>query len=240
MIQNTDLRESTLHNCILKNTDFYESLFRYTSLLYTNLATCKNLNTIKKEGFNSVDFVTLILTYRDSGDRLNSELEYLYESAFPPKVKERLSEILSQIEYYSCFISYGSPDEAFASQLCNDLRERGIISWLWKLDYTVGADTWKEITERRRAHEKMIILCSKPSLSRPAVKREIQEQVTENPESLIPISLDDEWRKDDFEIRTNTMNLKPFLEMKNFADFSINVDYTTSLNKLLNGLRIKT
>ena len=40
---------------------------------------------------------------------------------------------------------------------------------------------------------------------RPGVKREIEEQITEKEDKIIPVSLDNDWKSDDFEVKTRTM-----------------------------------
>ena len=82
----------------------------------------------------------------------------------------------------------------------------------------------------------MIVLCSYKSLIRDGVKKEIEEQIDENPDKIIPISLDNTWREDGCLIMRGKHDLKPFLLERNYADFSDKSQYAASLNKLLKGL----
>ena len=69
------------------------------------------------------------------------------------------------------------------------------------------------------------------------LKREIEEQISEEEDKIIPISLDNDWKSDDFEVKTDTMDLKSFLLRRNYANFSDESKYHKSLERLLKGLR---
>ena len=87
-----------------------------------------------------------------------------------------------QNQYCYCFVCYGVPDKEFAERLVDDLRKFGVPCWLYSMDYTSGEWTWREITQKRREADKMIVLCSAKSLIRGDVLKEIEEQIDETPE----------------------------------------------------------
>jgi hypothetical protein len=140
-------------------------------------------------------------------------------------------------KYYSCFISYGEPDKKFALKLRNALNNTGINCWAYASDATVGEQTWQEITRKRHEAEKMILLCSIRSLSRDGVKKEIEAQIDEDESKIIPISLDDDWKNEGFEIRRGQNDLKPMLLRKNYADFSDESNFDSSLTTLKKALK---
>ena len=139
--------------------------------------------------------------------------------------------------FFSCFMSYGKPEESFAKTLYSDLTRNGVKCWIFETDYSPGALTWREITEKRRSADKFLVLCSKTSLSRYGLLRELQDQATENDDKIVPISLNDDWKKEDFKVKTNTMNLKSYLLDRNDIDFSDLRKYNEKLAKLLDYLR---
>jgi hypothetical protein len=53
-----------------------------------------------------------------------------------PVVAEQLA-----IQYYSCFISYSSKDDAFAKRLHADLQNTGVRCWFAPHDLPIGAKT---------------------------------------------------------------------------------------------------
>lgn len=138
-------------------------------------------------------------------------------------------------QYYTCFIAYGQPDLKRAGKFCKDLEARGVSCWLYDMDATVGERTWREIGQKRREAEKMVVLCSMKALIREGVLKEIEEQIDEEPDKLVPISLDDLWKEPGFKVVRGERDLKPFLLDKNYADFR-NLPYDQALERLLRGL----
>jgi len=130
-------------------------------------------------------------------------------------------------QYYSCFISYGKPDKDFTEKLISDLEAKGVSCWLYSLDATPGERIWREIGRKRREADKMIVLCSANSLIRDGILKEIEEQIDENPDKIIPISLDNLWKERGFRVMRAFRDLKPFLMDRNYADFSDLSKYET-------------
>lgn len=92
-----------------------------------------------------------------------------------------------------------------------DLKARGVRSWLYDLDATPGEKTWREISIRRREADKMIVLCSAGTLVRNGALREIEEQIDEDADKIVPISLDKIWKDPGFAVKRGDRDLKPFL-----------------------------
>jgi len=82
----------------------------------------------------------------------------------------------------------------------------------------------------------MIVLCSAKSLIRDGVLKEIEEQIDEDPDRIVPISLDNLWKESGFSVKRGQRDLKPFLLERNFADFTDKPTYENSSRKLLKGL----
>ena len=233
---NTDLKFSLI--VFLKNADLTHAVMNGTMLVSCNLAKCVGLGTVKHEGPSSIDLTTLTETFREAGNRFTSDLEtFLFNSGLPKDFLETLPKILAEVRYCSSFVCYGSPDLKFAKMLRKDLMARGASCWLYPLDAIPGQRTWQEITLRRREAEKMIVLCSAKALIRDGVLKEIEEQIDEDPNKMVPISLDDTWKEDGFLVRRGQRDLKPFLLERNYADFSEPSKYNESLLKLLKGLK---
>jgi hypothetical protein len=139
--------------------------------------------------------------------------------------------------YFTCFVSYGGPDAEFARKLVKDLQSAGVQCWFYDQDATPGERTQTEIVEQRRKAERMIVLCSIRSLLQDGVLSEIDDQIREDPDKLIPVSLDDVWRHSGFRIIWGGHDLKPFLMERNYLDFSDSSLYDASLSQLLAPLR---
>ena len=86
----------------------------------------------------------------------------------------------------------------------------------------------------------MVVLCSAAALVRPGVRKEIEEQIDEDADKLVPISLDDLWTQSGFLVVRDGRDLKPFLVERNRLDFSgWEADqgrYDQALELLLKGL----
>jgi len=119
------------------------------------------------------------------------------------------------------------------------LKKRGINCWIHPIDYTAGDRTWKEIKEERNRADKMIIVCSSASLIRDGFLKEIEDQIDENPDKIIPISLDDLWKEDGFKVMRGNQDLKPFIKDRNYVDFNKSLNYEKALEKLITALKRK-
>jgi hypothetical protein len=138
----------------------------------------------------------------------------------------------------SCFISYGHPDQNFALRLYRDLKKRNIECWIYDEDSLPGGSTWESIDNARKFAERMLIICSSKSLEREGVKKELERQVDENCDKLIPISVDTEWLREELFIARGLGNLIPFLRKRDYADF-VNRSYPKALKRLIRALQWK-
>ena len=120
----------------------------------------------------------------------------------------------------SCFISYGQPDLKIAERLYNALRNMGIKVWLYEMNSTAGKRIWKEIKGQMRSSDRLLVICSSESLRRDGVLKEIETQVDDEPDKIIPISIDDMWHKPSFRIRRGKFELKQYLVERTFVDLS--------------------
>jgi len=141
--------------------------------------------------------------------------------------------------YLTCFICYGQPDLEFAKKLVADLEARGVPCWVYYRDATPGAQTQTEIIEKRRAAAKVIVLCSYKSLMQDGLLSEIDDQIRENQQRMIPLSLDELWQHRNYHVSWNARDLKPFLLDKNYADFHDESAYEASLARLFVALERK-
>jgi len=137
----------------------------------------------------------------------------------------------------SCFISYGYDDRDFALRLYRDLKKRNIECWIYDEDSLPGDPMWPSINNARKLAERMLIICSSKSLKREGVKKELELQVDENRDKLIPISVDNEWRRKEFFIDRGLGNLIPFLWERIYADFENRSYYPRALKRLIRSLQ---
>lgn len=235
-----DLSRTDLTSTDLRGTCFTGAIFHYVSFAHCSLGQAYGLESVVHHGPTSVGIDTLIASYQEAGKRLTPGLETFFRGAGVPKeLLDALPRIVREVKYCLCFICYGEPDRAFAEMLRNDLMTRGVSCWLYSMDATPGERTWREIGEKRRGAERMVVLCSVKALIRDGVLKEIEEQIDEEPDKMIPVSLDNLWKEPGFRTIRGNRDLKPFLLERNYADMSDASCYQESLERLLKGLERK-
>ncbi|MEM6927389.1 MAG: toll/interleukin-1 receptor domain-containing protein [Myxococcota bacterium] len=95
----------------------------------------------------------------------------------------------------SVFLSYGSPDAAFADRLRTDLSGNGVKIWYYPIDATPGEAILSHI-ERALGHfDPMVVCCSRAGLVRPGVVHELdaalRRERAEGSTVLLPVLVDD-------------------------------------------------
>jgi len=236
-LSKADLFRANLFGADLREVNLSEAICLVTLFSLCDISSAKGLGSVVHEGPSTIGVDTLIRSFRGAGNRITSEMETFFLGAGVPKnLLAELPRILGQVKYCTAFICYGEPDLSFAKRLTQDLKNKGVSCWLYSMDATPGERTWKEIVERRREAEKMIALCSAEALVRDGVLKEIEEQKDEDPDKMVPISLNDLWKVDGFRVMRGSRDLKHFLLNRNYADFSDPASYEKSLERLLRGL----
>jgi len=239
-LKNADLSFANLNDPWLVGTDFTEATLGGTIIGDCDLSKCIGLETVIHNSPSIIDLSTLIKTFKGSNNSFSSAAAIFFLNAGVSKtLLEKIPNIIAKTQYYSSFICYGEPDRVFAEKLVEDLRARGVSCWLYSMDFTPGERTWSEIFQKMKTTEKMIVICSSRVLIRDGVLKEIERQIDENPDKIIPISLDNIWKEDGFRVIRGKYNLKPFLLDRNYVDFSDDARYEDSLETLLRGLRKK-
>ena len=87
----------------------------------------------------------------------------------------RIHELCTRnaIRYYSCFISYSHDDKAFANRLHDELQRRGIRCWLDDHQMLPGDDIYAQVDHGIKLWDKVLLCCSKASLTSWWVDNEI-------------------------------------------------------------------
>jgi maltose alpha-D-glucosyltransferase/alpha-amylase len=98
-----------------------------------------------------------------------------------------------RVQFYSCFISYSTHDQAFAERLHRDLNERGVRCWFALHDVRGGEKLYSQIESAIRSHDRVLLILSRDSMASEWVKTEIararQREMNEKREVLFPITL---------------------------------------------------
>jgi uncharacterized SAM-dependent methyltransferase len=145
--------------------------------------------------------------------------------------------------YKSVFISYGGPDQEFATKLNSALISYGVRTFFFPIDAVAGDKLYKMMLKGVNEFERTILVCSKKSLCRPGVLNELdlvlaREAREGGRDHLVPITLDDyvfdKWEPDDRETKNTVLD-------RVVADFrdskSDDRKFKSALADLLNALR---
>jgi len=124
----------------------------------------------------------------------------LYSLTKPPRQQESSDNNKSgksmNTDHHSVFISYGGPDESFASQLNATLAHEGVRTFLFAEHAIPGQKLHALMRDGVNAHDRVVLICSQASLERAGVLNEIEETLQREAREggtalLIPITLDD-------------------------------------------------
>jgi TIR domain/Pentapeptide repeats (8 copies) len=192
-LSGTDFRRSDLRSCNFWEAEFAGSHLGEASVGWTlfgnvDLSTAKGLETVKHCGPSTIGIDTL------TRSRGTIPEAFLRGCGVPEQLIEYARSLSGQqIEFYSCFISYSTGDQAFAERIYSDLQDRGIRCWFAPHDIRGGKKLHDQIDDAIRAYDRLLLILSEHSMSSEWVKTEIayarQKEITEGRQVLFPISL---------------------------------------------------
>jgi TIR domain len=123
-------------------------------------------------------------------------LVFLRGCGLPDRLIDCLPSLLDEaIQYYSCFISYASKDDAFAKRLHADLQKTGVRCWFAPEDMKIGDKFRRRIDEAIHFHERLLLILSENSVSSEWVEKEVEtafeKEQRQKRTVLFPLRLDD-------------------------------------------------
>lgn len=104
-----------------------------------------------------------------------SAWRFLKESGTPVQLLYAMRALSFPENYYSCFISYSHADKAFAEWLYETLSMRGVVCWLDEHEILPGDNIYDAVNQGMYSHDKVLLCCSKSSLSSWWVDNEINK-----------------------------------------------------------------
>ncbi len=187
-LRHADLASANLSGANLKGADLGDAELTSTNLYWARLAEsdfsgARVGSTIF--GDNDLSVVTGLETvwhatrsvigidtiYRSKG---NIPESFLRGCGVPDDfITYAKSLVAKPIEFYSCFISYSTKDQAFGDRLYADLQNKGVRCWFAPHDVQGGRKLHEQIDEAIRLHDKLLLILSPHSMESEWVKTEI-------------------------------------------------------------------
>jgi hypothetical protein len=168
-LSGTDLSGANLRDANVFNASFAKARLDHTTFTFTSLRAAKGLDACEHLGPSALDYHTLMI----SGPLPEV---FLRGCGLPNEFIRYLPGFWTQPNtFYSCFISYSIADKAFAVRLHNALQGHGIRCWLDEHQILAGDPTHRAVDEGIRLWDKVLLCCSKDSLSSWWVDKEVEK-----------------------------------------------------------------
>jgi hypothetical protein len=154
------------------------------------LSVVKGLETLRHNGPSSIGIDTI---YRSQG---NIPEVFLKGAGVDDTFITYIRSLVGKpIEYYSCFISYSSKDDAFAGRLHADLQNHNVRCWFAPEDMKIGDRIRPRLDESIRMYDKLLLVLSEHSVASKWVEFEVEAAMDKEQEGkppvLFPVRVDD-------------------------------------------------
>jgi uncharacterized protein YjbI with pentapeptide repeats len=188
-----NLTRANLTNARLEGAELNESVLQEATVGYTvfsscDLSTVRGLDTLIHKFPSTIGIDTIYLSE-------GKIPEIFLRGAGVPEdfITYAKSLVTNPIQFYSCFISYSTKDQAFADLLYADLQNKGVRCWFAPHDVQSGRKLHEQIDEAIRLHDKLLLILSPHSMESEWVKTEIakarKREVRDKRRVLFPIRL---------------------------------------------------
>ena len=167
-IRGAQLTDANLTDAELIGSTFHEARIGDTIFGRNDLSCVKGLETVQHFRPSIIGIDTILLS------KGNIPEKFLRGCGVPDEfITYAKSLVTNPIQFYSCFISYSTKDQAFADRLYADLQNKGVRCWFAPHDVQGGRKLHEQIDEAIRLHDKLLLILSPHSMESEWVKTEI-------------------------------------------------------------------
>lgn len=220
-------------NVNLEGADLTGAYLYYTIFIGVDLRTVKGLDTVIHDGPSQIDISTI---YHSHGNIPESFLRGAgIDDTFITYIRSLVGK---PIDYYSCFISYSSKDEAFAKRLYADLQSNNVRCWFAPEDMKTGDIIRSRIDEAIRVYDKLLLVLSRHSVESSWVEKEVETAFEKERQQkrhvLFPVRLDDGVMQS----RTGwAADIRRMRHITDFTDWKSHDAYQKAFARLLRDLK---
>jgi hypothetical protein len=199
----TDLREANLSGADLRTADLFVADLSEAGLSGADLSRAEvgrtlfaNLDLSGVKGLDSVVHRAPSTIGVDTLTKSRGQIPeaFLRGCGVPDTFIAYMRSLTDKaFDYYSCFISYSTRDQAFAERLHADLQAKGVRCWFAPEDMEGGKKLYDQIDQAIRVHDKLLLVLSEHSIGSPWVMTEIRRarkaEARDSQRKLFPIRL---------------------------------------------------
>jgi uncharacterized protein YjbI with pentapeptide repeats len=183
-----DLRRANFGRAIVAGANFQMAGMEDTVFAGVDLSSVDGLESVRHFGPSVIGIETL---FKSKG---KIPEVFLRGCGMPEEFIAYVGSMVGRpIEYYSCFISYSSKDQAFADRLYADLQAKGVRCWFAPHDIKGGRKIHEQLDEAIRLHDKLLLILSEHSMASDWVGTEIanarEREAREKKQMLFPITI---------------------------------------------------
>jgi hypothetical protein len=230
-----DLSSANLARANFSHTNFSDAQLSRTIFANNDLSEAKGLLEIRSLSSSYVELYTVKLPQDGRA------LHFLRGVGVPDEwIDFYRAQMMSPIQYHSCFISYSSKDYTLARRLHADLQDHGVRCWFAPHDLVPGDYFREEIDKAIHAQEKLLLILSEHSMESRWVKYEVNRalnrEIEQDRKILYPIRVDDTVLKSTSGWATD---LRAHRHIGDFTDWQNPTAYQEAFTKLLQHLKLR-
>jgi hypothetical protein len=235
-LNHTLLYLTNLSGAYLQNADFTDARISGTNFAAIDLSRAKGLDSVQPSGPSHISIDTL---YKSGG---NIPEAFLRGCGVPDDFITYVRSLIGKaIEFYSCFISYSSKNQAFAERLYADLQSRGVRCWFAPEDLKIGEKIRVGIDESIRRHDKLLLVLSKYSVESEWVEKEVETAMEQERKQkrtvLFPVMLDNSVMKIESGWPADIRRSRNMGDFRKWKDYD---SYQKAFDRLLRDLKAES
>jgi uncharacterized protein YjbI with pentapeptide repeats len=232
-LNQVNLTQANLNQVDLTGAYLHNASFGWTILGNVDLSTALGLETAEQLGPSTIGIDTL---YRSHG---NIPETFLREAGVPDEMITYSKSLVGRpFQYYSCFISYSSRDEALAQRLHADLQDKGVRCWFAPEDLKIGDEFRSRIDESIQVYDRLFLILSEYSVKSRWVQKEVEtafeKEGKENRIVLFPIRIDEAVMQSAIGWAAEMRRPRPIWDFRRWKDYDA---YQQAFSRLLRDLK---